>query len=456
VDAGAVDAVVVYKLDRLTRNIVDAVELVLKEWEGRCALVSVTQAAIDTTNPLGRQFFTLMASFAEFEREMIRDRTLSGKKRRAMQGRNPGFRPPYGYKVGANPGELVVDEEKAAVVVRIFDMYVLGVPMLDVARQLNKEAVPCPGTARGWTGGTIRYMLLNPMYAGRLEYGRTSVNNPRKKQLLGRHKTVHKTPKHAVVPDAVPPLVPVETWTAAQALMKQRSRKTGFPCRAASSQYLLTGLLKCRCGYAMAGVSSRGVNYYRCRFGTGVCDSKAIRADLLDQTVLEAVRTQLRGRMGETLVSTARAKAEASRKATEASVANLKGALAEIQKQREKFRKDYMGGDLNGKVFTQLNGELDKREQEVQGALREAEYALSHRGTVEFDTSWLLTHIDQVMSDTWSELEMGQKKQTLRTLIAGLVAYRGRHGGDVEVELTLATPDPSKAGAVEYGKVVGA
>ncbi|HWI53005.1 MAG TPA: recombinase family protein, partial [Symbiobacteriaceae bacterium] len=232
VHAGEVDAVVVYKLDRLTRNIVDAVELVLKEWEGRCALVSVTQSSIDTTNPLGRQFFTLMASFAEFEREMIKDRTLSGKKRRAMQGRNPGFRPPYGYKIGETPGSIVIDEERAPVVQRMFALFGAGISMIEIARRFNAEAVPKPGDSKAWQDRTIRYMLQNPLYMGRLEYGKTSKNSPQKRSVVGKANTKHKAPKHAVVHQAVVPIIEPDLWQKVQRLMGERSRKVGFNCRA--------------------------------------------------------------------------------------------------------------------------------------------------------------------------------------------------------------------------------
>jgi site-specific DNA recombinase len=442
VEKGIVDAVIVYKLDRLTRNIVDAVDLVLREWEGRCALVSVTQSAIDTTSPMGRQFFTLMASFAEFEREMIRDRTLSGKKRRAMQGRNPGFRPAYGYKSGETPGVLLLDEGKAPIVRRIFEQYSSGISLNDVARQLNREAVPPPGTARGWTDRTIRYMLQNPIYVGRLEYGKTSVNSPQKKKALGRHKTVHKAPRWAVVQGAFPAIISDEMWATAQTVMKSRGKETGFNGRSKTS-YLLTGLMRCRCGGPYAGVTGSGsVDYYRCRNGTaGACNAKIVRADLVDQIVLESLRGQLRDRMGQRIVDAAFARASTARGASEATVGQLRGALAQLERQLEKARGDYMAGTLTGSLYSELAGELKKKEKELRGALAEAEYALAHPVALQPDAEWLLGNIDKVLSDTWETMDMGQKKQALRTLVSSLVVYRDKSSDNVEVELTMASLD---------------
>lgn len=450
--AGVVDAVVVYKLDRLTRNIVDAVDLVLKEWEGRCALVSVTQSTIDTTSPLGRQFFTLMASFAEFEREMIRDRTLSGKKRRAMQGRNPGFRPPYGYRIGDTPGAIVVDDERAAVVRRVFEMYTTGISMIDIARRFNKEALPSPSGSSGWQDRTVRYMLQNPMYIGRLEYGRTSRNSPQKRSIVGKSKTVHRAPRHAAVAEAVPPIITQELWHLAQQLMKARGQGSGFRNRAASSGFLLTGLLRCRCGYHCSGVKmTSGVTYYRCRRGPGICNSMAIRADVLEKCVMEAIRHQLRDRMRTGVLEAAATRLEASKKELEATIANLKVAMAEMARQRLKMKKDYTDGELTGRLYSQLMDELDQREGEMKASLQEAESALANPDAGGMNAAWVLENMDQLMSDTWETIEMGQKKHILRLLVPRITAYREKGTSFVDLDVTVVTPD-QESGPVIYRK----
>lgn len=440
VHAGQVDAVVVYKLDRLTRNIVDAVELVLKEWEGRCALVSVTQSSIDTTSALGRQFFTLMASFAEFEREMIRDRTMSGKKRRAKQGRNPGFRPPFGYKSGETPGEIRVDEERAVTVRRVYELFAAGVSTEGIAAQLNREGIENPSGVRRWTHATVRYILTNPLYTGRLEYGRSSRNSPQKRSVVGKANTVYKTPRHAMVPDAVSPIIDPSLWQTVRSALERRSMKTGFACRAASSQYMLTGTLRCRCGGACAGVENRGVRYYRCRVGTGTCESSAVRTEVVDAAVLAAIREQLRSRISAGLVDDTRARAEEAKRTAEAAVANLKAKLAEIKQQREKARKDYREGDLTGRLYSELMAELDEREGEARMGLQDAEQALTNPAVSLSDKAWLIEHLDEFMTDAWLELDMARKKQLLRLLVPRLIMYRKKGDSLVELEITVAIP----------------
>lgn len=98
VQAGEIEGVVVYKLDRLSRRVVDCVKLVREEWYGRCSLFS-TAERFDTELPVGKMIFNILISFAEFERDVIRDRAQSGKKKRASQGRNAGHKYIYGYRL---------------------------------------------------------------------------------------------------------------------------------------------------------------------------------------------------------------------------------------------------------------------------------------------------------------------------------------------------------------------
>jgi site-specific DNA recombinase len=103
VRAGQVDCVVSYSIDRLSRNLADIVALVQKEWAGRAVFRSASQPiSTDEGNPAGQLIFNMLASFAEFERGLIRERTFSGLVRRAQEGSTwaPGSRP---WATGGRP-----------------------------------------------------------------------------------------------------------------------------------------------------------------------------------------------------------------------------------------------------------------------------------------------------------------------------------------------------------------
>jgi site-specific DNA recombinase len=237
VAAGAVDCVVVAKLDRLSRSVVDTVRLVLEEWEGRCHLRSALEP-IDTVTPAGKLFFYQLMSFAEWERSAILERTFAGKLRRALEGRNPGMPAAYGYRLGAG-GMPVVEPGAAAVVRLIYRLCLSGLGCVQIARRLDELGHPSPAGKR-WSSGQVARVLANPIYAGTLVYGR---------QVRVRGKKRRSDRPHLVLPGAAEPLVDQETWAAAQEARARRKAVRRAPGgRAMASRSLLTGLLRCRCG----------------------------------------------------------------------------------------------------------------------------------------------------------------------------------------------------------------
>lgn len=279
VAAGRVDCVVVFKIDRLSRNVVDTVNLVLREWEGR-AYVKSAREPIDTTTPAGKMFFYTLVSFAEWERSVIRERTLSGKLRRLQEGRNPGFRPPYGLVVGDSPGAFALVPAEADVVREAFALCRAGLRPGEIARQLAARGLQFRAD-RPFTGRIVSAILRNPIYAGRLVYGRR-VANPRRHD-GGSRQIKSRTEPTVVSRTAVPPIVDEATFADAQSQLDSLALRDG---RSAESSHLLTGLARCRCSRGLVGVSTAAGVYYVCAGkraeGAGRCGGAHIRADELD------------------------------------------------------------------------------------------------------------------------------------------------------------------------------
>jgi site-specific DNA recombinase len=112
--AGKFDTVLVYKLDRLGRSLLVIVDAHDRLQQAGVALKSATEP-IDTSTPSGRLIFQMLASFAEYERENIAERTQAGQRRAFFRGRQVGAIP-YGYDIVANDGAFVVVEEEAGIV----------------------------------------------------------------------------------------------------------------------------------------------------------------------------------------------------------------------------------------------------------------------------------------------------------------------------------------------------
>lgn len=164
----AFSVLLVWKFDRLARNLAYAVTTVngLQERFG-VVLRSVTEP-IDTATPMGQTIFAVLAGMAAQERLAITQRTLAGKKEKARKGGFAGGPAPFGY-VRDKEGGLQIVPEEAEIVRLIYSLRKQGRTLQEIADTLNAQKVP---TRRGgrWYPGTVRYILDNPKYQGYVEY----------------------------------------------------------------------------------------------------------------------------------------------------------------------------------------------------------------------------------------------------------------------------------------------
>jgi DNA invertase Pin-like site-specific DNA recombinase len=209
IDAGQIDLVVVYKIDRLTRALADFAKLVERFDAASCSFVSVTQA-FNTSTSMGRLTLNVLLSFAQFEREVtaerIRDKISASKKKGYWMG---GFTP-LGYGPHPDPQvrSLVIQPDEAAIVRGVFELYdQLGCARLVEAEALRRgyrTKLRMRGDGRSTGGlplrcGHIHFLLRNPVYVGRI-----------------RHK--------AEVHDGIhPPLVDLDLWDRVQAKLDLRN-----------------------------------------------------------------------------------------------------------------------------------------------------------------------------------------------------------------------------------------
>ena len=157
------DVLVFWKLDRFCRSLLDVVNVEKQLREYGVSLHSLTEQ-IDTTTSFGRFNFRNIASAAEWERDMIKERSRLGMKALALQHKWPNRLPPIGYDKG-DDGRLIVNKDEAELVRKIFKRYIKLKSMPQVAFELNKKGVK---TKRGgkWCTVTIKKILDNEIYIG--------------------------------------------------------------------------------------------------------------------------------------------------------------------------------------------------------------------------------------------------------------------------------------------------
>jgi site-specific DNA recombinase len=438
VQEGQVDCVVVYKLDRLSRNIKDIINLVLDEWEDACCVRS-TQEPVDTTSDAGKMFFTMLGSFADFERSSIKTRTWAGKRKNAEKGRNPGIVYPYAFQKAEAGGWEVIAEE-ASVVRRIFSEYIRGRSCRLIAFGLNDQGVRTRG-GRMWQNADISRLLRNPIYTGRLVYNRRAFAQKKK---LGR--VVEKDASEVIVFEgAAPTVVDQETWDQAERIREGRPRvDRGGSARAQSSAYLLAGLLKCPCGHAWVGIQGgkQGERFYACAgarsAGAAKCASRSIRAATLDAFIVERVRETwpLKGGFRAEMLS---GLAERVRE-HEVRVKALRGRLDTLEASLERFKGDYKAGKLAAEVYMELirEGRVEREQTTSQLAAADAEgraLAGSHVD-LEHARDWY------ARLDEWEALELTERQQILRMLIARVQVSRPKGVKDISIHVEWRLPAP--------------
>jgi site-specific DNA recombinase len=158
---GAIQRIVVTKFDRLARNTKDLLEIVEELDKAGCALV-LLDLNIDTGTPTGKMIATIMGSLAEWERKLIGERVMTGKRQQAKDGEYNGSRIPLGYNYD---GEQWTINDQAETIRQIFASFLSGKSLKAIADRLNDEN---GATARGakWSHQAVKYILRNGIYAG--------------------------------------------------------------------------------------------------------------------------------------------------------------------------------------------------------------------------------------------------------------------------------------------------
>ena len=188
IENGKVKNVLVFKIDRLTRNTGDLVYLIDLFSKYNCAFNSLMES-IDTQTPSGRMFIKIIGIFAEFERENIAERTRLGYERKAKEGNNnSAYFVSYGYDRPKGQKIQTINEEESKIVKEIFHMYVEeNKSLLNIAKTMNKRGIPTKEQGT-WHANTVRSTLTNCNYIGKVRYA--ILDEKRGFETKGKHEAI--------------------------------------------------------------------------------------------------------------------------------------------------------------------------------------------------------------------------------------------------------------------------
>lgn len=282
IEAGKVDCVIVYKVDRLSRSLLDFARMMESFDKHRISFVSVTQQ-FNTASSMGRLVLNVLLSFAQFEREIISERTRDKIAAARRKGKWAGGHPILGYDIDPRGFKLVVNEAEAERVRAIFDLYLASNGLVEAATELdrrgwrNKRWTTRKGVERGgraFDKGSLWHLLNNVAYCGKIRY------------------------KNEIHPGEHAAIVDPDKWQQVQLKLERNGRAGGVIARNKFGA-VLKGLLHCvPCGSAMTPTHStrKGTiryRYYVCvaaqKRGWHTCHSKAIPAPEVERYVVDRI-----------------------------------------------------------------------------------------------------------------------------------------------------------------------
>ena len=436
-----IDALYVTKLDRLSRSMSDWCRLNELLEQKDCALVSVTQK-IDTTTTMGRFFRDLLMLFAQFEREMIAERTYEKMAEQAKQGRWSGGRPILGYDVVDK--KLIVNKKEKKLVRIIYDKYLELASISRTARWLNdngyqtkyikyqngREIKP-----RRFRRADIQRTLNNITYVGKLRFDGMEFDGE----------------QEGIVDEKI--------FIEVQKLLDAKKDK---PRRGDQSQQvtLLLGLLRCGfcgCAYTASFVnkkmkdgSKRRYYYYKCttksRADAEACCGADLKSEMIDDAVVDFIREFCTKNQ-----SCSRAVIEASAEATRVGVKELEQDRTKLTKELNILEKNSMTlvdrlADPLLSGITAIKNRLTKLESEQQNLkskITDLTLQIRDRRDLDISTEEVQTAYEDFAS-LWEELEFDERQYAIRLLLKQitLTFKKKEKEGEITIEAWGRSPKP--------------
>ncbi|MBN2069583.1 MAG: recombinase family protein [Opitutales bacterium] len=279
---GEIDCIVVYKVDRLSRSLMDFTKIMEILEQHNCNFVSVTQQ-LNTTNSMGRLTLNILLSFAQFEREIISERTRDKIIASRKKGRWTGGCPVLGYDIGPDK-KIYVNHREAQVVKQIFELYLRHEATYGVVKECRKNNwktklwVTRNGKQMGgnsFNKPRVYAIITNPIYAGKVRVGKLTVD--------GEHE--------AIVDSA--------TFDQVKAILTRNNNNSGVKVRNKHGALLKGLLFDAKTGYAMGHSFTKSgnklyryyVNIMATKEGWDSCETTSVPANEVEAFVVDKIRS---------------------------------------------------------------------------------------------------------------------------------------------------------------------
>lgn len=385
-----VEYVLVFKLSRFGRNAADTLTSLQFMQDYGVNLISV-EDGIDSSKEAGKLMVHVLSAVAEIERENILVQTMEGRKQKAREGKWNGGFAPYGYKLV--DGELIIEEDEAEAIRIIFDKFVhTNLGYNGVVTYLNNNGIKKKARQNGYltqfTTSTVKAILDNPVYYGKIAYGRrktTKIEGTRNEYHVvaqkefdvydGRHKAI----------------VDEQLWKDAQAKRRATASKLEKK-HDLDHEHVLSGLVKCPvCGAGLYGNVKRAKRkdgtYYKTYFSYACkhrlnkdghkCDyHKQWSEEKVDNAVSEIIRKLVNNpRFSEVMKTKINTSVDTSE--AEKELANAKKVLKQLVGTKDKIILQIDTLDILDKNYDRKYDDLQKRLDTIYDKIGDAEDLVS-------------------------------------------------------------------------------
>ena len=386
-----VSYVLVFKLSRFGRNAADVLATLQVMQDFGVNLICV-EDGIDSSKDAGKLMISVLSAVAEIERENIRVQTMEGRMQKAREGKWNGGFAPYGYSL--IDGKLEVNEEEAVAIRMIFDQYVntdLGANGIEkylenhgihkIARQNGKNPL--------FAAALIRRIIQNPVYSGKISYGRR-----RTEKVHGTRNEYRQVKKddYLLVDGLHEALVSDEVWEQAQVKVAAQAKKYEKVNRDKREKiHLLSGILKCPvCGAGMYGNKSikkrkdgsnyKDFYYYGCKHRNMTrghkCDyKKQVHEEMLDASVAEVISKLVSNPKFSDLIRN-KINMEVDTSALDQEIENYKIQLRKLYHNKDTILSDMDSLDYEDKHYQRRKTDLENHLYKTYDKIDDAEELL--------------------------------------------------------------------------------
>jgi site-specific DNA recombinase len=417
--AGTIDCVVTYKVDRLSRSLLDFARMMETFEQHGVSFVSITQQFNSATS-MGRLVLNVLLSFAQFEREIIAERTRDKMAATRRKGKWSGGMPVLGYDLDPRGRRLHVNDQEAERVRAIFALYLEHQALLPVVQELAR---------RGWVGK--RWQTRNGRQRGGRPFTKTSLY-----RLLTNVLYIGKVRYKDEIHDGEQPaLIDTDTFQRVQALLQSHGPEVGPPSLHRFTA-LLKGLLRCvacDCAMTPAHTTRKGgvlYRYYTCvqaqKSGWRSCPAKSIPAAPIEQLVVEQIQRLGRDPLVlEQLLTTVRQQDEARVAEWERERVGLERDLLRGQSEVRKLLAEVGSGVSGSGVVTRL-AELQARLAHIEQRLTRLRRQMEASQQERLDEAAAAQALSGLVP-AWEAMTPDEQSRVVRLLVSR-VDYDGRQG----------------------------